>query len=156
MSVRLTPLFLFALFGFACVPKTQYEDQQAQLQEAKTQLRQLEVETQECDMDTFLQLKEQTQSLDILTQELVDRNTELSSEVSRLRAFETQARSGEFNCNERMEGLKKEYEQRLERTRRTYEDLTAELTQKLKRAEEELAALRRQRAGADSPKPAQP
>lgn len=141
--------FIAILLGLgSCVPKTQYEDQQSQLDEAKAKVREMQAEVQECDPDMFIQLKEQAQSLDILTQELVDRNTELAGEVSRLRAYETQVKGGNLSCEKKIQAITEDYEGRLSRTRVTYEDLIKELNGRIKEIEKENAALRR--AGAKS------
>src|SRR4051794_31056729 len=90
-------------FGLlSCVPKTQYEDQQAKLQEAQTKLKALQESSADCDKDLFLQLREQAQSLDLLTQELVDRNTELSKEVARLRVYESAQKSEGSTCDRKV------------------------------------------------------
>lgn len=130
----------------SCVPKTQYEDQQVQLREAQAQLRQVAAEAKDCDMDTFLQMREQAQSLDLLTAELVDRNTELANEVARLRTFETQTRSRDLDCDGRIQNLNQEYEQRLQRTRATYDDMVRDLNARIRALEAENAALRRKTA----------
>ena len=119
----------------ACVPKTQYEDQASKLKETEAQLKSLEQSSQECDPDTFIQLREQTQSLDVLTQELVERNTELSNEVARLRPFEARFRDQEQQCKRQTDELRSSYESQVQRTKATYEDLIKELEAKIKRLE---------------------
>src|SRR6185503_3931054 len=85
-----------------CVPKTQYDDQQSKLQEMQNKVRALESSSSECDKETYLQMREQSQSLDLLTQELVNRNTELSKEVARLRVFESASKNENQSCAQRM------------------------------------------------------
>lgn len=127
----------------ACVPKTEYEDQATRLKDAETQVKVLEQNTQECDPDTFIQLKEQTQSLDVLTQELVERNTALSNEVARLRPYEAKFRELELQSAKQSQEVRQGMEAQVERTKRTYEDLIAELEKKVKRLEEQLAAAKK-------------
>jgi hypothetical protein len=126
----------------ACVPKTQYEDQASRLKETEAQLKSLEQSSQECDPDTFIQLKEQTQSLDVLTQELVERNTELSNEVGRLRPFEARFRDQDQQCKRLTDELKQGFEGQIQRTRATYDDLIRELESKVKKLEADLEAAR--------------
>ena len=124
----------FCLLVFsACVPKTQYEDQQAKLDEAQMRLKSFENNTSECDKDMYLQLKEQAQSLELLNQELLDRNTELSKENSRLKASDSQVKSDNQSCDIRLEKQSKENEEKLRRARTTYDDLIKELNQELAR-----------------------
>ncbi len=122
----------------ACVPKTHYEDQEGRLKEAEAQVKSLEQNQQECDPDTFIQLREQTQSLDVLTQELVERNTQLSNEVARLRPFEARFRDQENQCKGQTDEIRNSYEAQLVRTKATYEDLIKELEAKIKALEGEL------------------
>lgn len=154
--------FSFGLMGLillaGCVPKTQYEDQQLKLKETQANLRQLEQTSQECNPNAFIELKEQAQSLDILTQELLNRNTELSEEVARLRVYESQVKSQNFQCDKQLSQAREDCEQRLARTRQTYEDLVAELRKRLSQAEKELAGLKGAAAAPKSEEknPAQP
>lgn len=131
-------IVLFGLFAVGCVPKTQYEDQRAKLEEMQAKLRSIEASNVECDKDLFLQLKEQAQSMDLLTQELVDRNTELSKEVSRLKVIESQAKIEGEACDRKMAASVAEYEAKLERTRETYEDLIKQLKAENKQLKESL------------------
>lgn len=122
----------------ACVPKTQYDDQQAKLIEAQNKLRSMQASNAECDKDLFLQLKEQAQSLDLLTQELVERNTELSKEVARLKVIESQSKSEDQSCTRKLSDQSDDYEGKLDRTRTTYEDLLRELKTENNRLKETL------------------
>lgn len=135
---------LLGLVG--CVPKTQYDDQQVKLREAQAALRQLEQNTLECNPNTLLELREQTQSLDILTQELLNRNTELSEEVARLRVYESQVKNQSFSCDKRLAQAQEENEAKLARTRKTYEDLVADLRKQISQLEAELKLLKSQSA----------
>jgi uncharacterized small protein (DUF1192 family) len=119
-----------------CVPKTQYDDQQTKLIEAQNRLRSLQASTAECDKDLFLQLKEQAQSLDLLTQELVERNTELSKEVARLKVFESQVKAEDQDCGRKLANEQTDCEGKLERTRATYEDLVRQLRAEIARLKE--------------------
>ena len=124
----------------ACVPKQQYEDQQTKLKVTQEKLKEAEAQALECDPNAFLQLKEQSQSLDLLTQELVDRNTELSKEVARLRTMESTCKGKDQECSDRVDTLQKEAREKEERLRRTYEDLIKELRLQVKRLEDRLDA----------------
>lgn len=135
-------VWILGLAMQACVPKTQYEDQATRLKETEAQLKSLEQSSQECDPDTFIQLKEQTQSLDVLTQELVERNTELSNEVGRLRPFEARFRDQDQQCKRLTDELKQGFEGQIQRTRSTYDDLIRELESKVRRLEADLEAAR--------------
>lgn len=132
----------------ACVPKQRFEDQEAKLRESQERLRSAEQAAQACDPNVMIQMKEQSQSLDLLTQELVDRNTELSKEVARLRSVETSAKSQEQECGQKLNQMEKDSEAKIERTRRTYEDLIKELRAQIAKLE---AA-----AQAPAPVPAKP
>lgn len=130
---------LFVSLGLqACVPKTQFDDQQTKLIEAQNKVRSLQASTAECDKDLFLQLKEQAQSADLLTQELVERNTELSKELARLKVVESQAKAEDQSCERKMSDQSTDYEGKLERTRTTYEDLLRELKTENTRLKEAL------------------
>ena len=142
MKARAVLLSSLVLGLFACVPKTQFEDQQAKLKEAQDQVKDLQQSVQECDPDTFTQLREQAQSLDILTNELVTRNTELSNENARLRVFEAKMKEQEQGCNRQADALRLEYEGKNQRTKATYEDMIKELQAKIKRLEDENQALK--------------
>jgi len=109
------------------------------LNETQSKLRALEASNVECDKDAFLQLKEQAQSLDLLTQELVDRNTELSKEVARLKVFESQSKSENQTCGQKMEAAKADCDGRMERIRATDQDLINELKAQIQKLKEELA-----------------
>ena len=111
----------------SCVTKGAYDNQKAQLKETQSKLREVEDRSKECDRDTFLQLKEQVQSLDILSQELVDRNTELSKEVARLKVFEASSKTENLSCDKKIEAKEGECQGKLDRVRGTYEDLVNEL-----------------------------
>jgi len=125
----------------ACVPKQQYDDQRAKLRQAEEKLKNVEAAALECDPNLFLQMKEQTQSLDLLSQELLERNTELSKEVARLKSFETEARTKDQSCSNQLEGQAKDHADKTERLRRTYEDLIRELRLEVRRLEAEVAKL---------------
>lgn len=135
-------VFFLSILASACVPKTQYEDQQTKLKETQAALREMEHTNQECNPNTFLELKEQAQSLDILTQELLERNTELSEEVSRLRLYESQVKNQDLGCEKRLVEQREEYEARLSRTRQTYEDLLADIRKQNDQLESELRQLK--------------
>lgn len=139
----------------ACVPKAQYQEQEDELQDTKAQLKSLEQTQTECDPDTFLQLKEQAQSLDILQQELLDRNTELSEEVARLRVYEAQAKSQDMSCGKKLEDQASEYEAQISRTKETYDDLIKDLRSQIRDKDGEIAAYRRQLT-TEKAKPAEP
>lgn len=126
-------LFLIA----ACVPKQQYDDQQTKLREAQEKLRSAEQQASECDPNAFMQLKEQSQSLDLLTQELVDRNTELSKEVARLRTMESSCKVKDQECSDRIDKIQQDARAKEERLRRTYEDLIKELRVQVKKLEDQ-------------------
>lgn len=127
---------LMALSFHGCVPKTQFEDQKTKLQEIEEKLRTAESDASKCDPNLYLQFKEQAQSLDVLMQELVDRNTELSKEVARLKALEGAQKGEESACDLRIKELERAANGKLDRTRATYEDLLREH----KREQEKLAA----------------
>ncbi len=110
-----------------CVPKTQYDDQQSRLDEAQAKLKAFENNTAECDKDTFMQLREQAQSMELLNQELLSRNTELSKEIARLKVSDSQSRAEDLTCSRRMESQAREFEEKLSRTQATYEDLVRDL-----------------------------
>lgn len=119
----------------ACVPKQRFEDQEAKLRESQERLRSAEQAAQACDPNVMIQMKEQSQSLDLLTQELVDRNTELSKEVARLRSVETNCKSQDQECGQRLNQMEKDSEAKIDRTRRTYEDLIKELRAQIAKLE---------------------
>jgi len=139
----------------ACVPKTQYEDQEEELQDTKAQLKSFEQTQTVCDPDTFLQLKEQAQSLDILQQELLDRNTELSEEVARLRIYEAQAKSQDMSCEKKLEIQASEYEGQISRIKETYDDLVKDLKNQIRDKDVEIASYRRQLTS-EKPKASEP
>jgi hypothetical protein len=122
-------LFLFALglFVSACVPKTTYEDQQSKLKEIQEKLKDAEETSNVCDKNVVMQLREQAQSLDLLQQELIERNTELSKEVAKLRVFESQSKLDQLTCDKKLANAKEEEEGRIQRIRATYEDVIKEL-----------------------------
>lgn len=137
MFLKKSALAAFGLFLLgACVPKQDYEDQQAKLRETQDKLRSVEQQAQECDPNTFMQLKEQSQSLDLLTQELVDRNTELSKEVARLRSMETSCKTKDQDYGSKLERMEADHAAKEERLRRTYEDLIRELRGQVRKLEE--------------------
>jgi len=74
-----------------------------------------------------MQMKEQAQSLDVLTQELVDRNTELSNEVAKYKAEGGSSNFLKLDCDQKMVAQNKEFEAKIERIRKTQEDLVNEL-----------------------------
>jgi len=150
---KLSFVLLF-LGAAACVPKQQFDDQQAKLKDAQTKLRSAEAQAQECDPNTFIQLKEQSQSLDLLTQELVDRNTELSKEVARLRSVETSCKAQEKEFISKIEALEKDSDAKADRVRRTYEDLVRELRNQIKGLEEQIEAAKAKPAPKPAPKSA--
>ncbi len=122
---------LAAVVLSGCVPKTQYDDQESRLQEAQAKLKSFENNSAECDPDMYLQLREQAQSLELLNQELLDRNTQLSAENSRIKSSEAQSKTEGQSCDLRMERQAREYDERLSRARATYEDLIKELRQEV-------------------------
>jgi len=150
---------MFLIFGLsACVPKTTYQDQEAKLKDSEAQLKSLEQTQEVCDPDTMIQLREQTQSLDVLTQELVERNTQLSNEVGRLRPFEARFRDQEMQCKKQGDEIRNSFEGQLQRTKATYEDLIKELESRAKKLEEELEAKKAEKpkkpsAKAENPAP---
>jgi hypothetical protein len=146
------PLLVLGIFGLgACVPKQQYDDQRAKLRQAEDKLKNVEAAALECDPNLFLQMKEQTQSLDLLSQELLERNTELSKEVARLKSFETEARTKDQSCTAQLEIQAKDHGDKAERLRRTYEDLVRELRLEIRRLEDVVA---KQNAAAEASKAA--
>jgi len=140
----------------ACVPKQQFDDQKSKLKETQEKLRSVEQQAQECDPNTFMQLKEQSQSLDLLTQELVDRNTELSKEVSRLRSLESACKTKDQEYGSRMEKMEADFTAKEERIRRTYDDLIKELRLQVKKLEDAQAVKAKQPAPAFKPTAPQP
>lgn len=96
-----------------------------------------------CDPSTLIQLKEQVQSLDILQEELIERNTQLSEELAQLKEFELKARSDMKTCDERVREAESRHQQVLERTRKTYEDLIADLRLQLADKEATIRSLGR-------------
>lgn len=127
----------------ACAPRGQYEEQELEPAQT-TQVQELETRQLECDPNVLLEMKEQAQSLDILTQELIDRNTELSKEVARLRVFEAQVKSSNIKTDQQLVKQRQDYENRLERTRQTYEDLVKDLRNRLRLQEQQIRELRSQ------------
>ena len=125
---------------FGCVPALQYDDQQDKLRNAQEKIKEMELSSQECDRSVFIQMKEQAQSLDLLSQELVDRNTELSKEVARLRPLEISAKTQEQAQERKLQEEKASCEARVERTRVTYEDRIKDLKSEIKRLTEALEA----------------
>jgi chromosome segregation ATPase len=146
-------ILLVAISLGACVPKQQFDDQQVELREAQERLRAVEIQAQECDPNTFLQLKEQAQSIDLLSQELVDRNTELSREVARLRGVETTCRSQEQDWGAKLNACEQETKDRAERLRKTYEDLVKELKGQISTLEAQVKQLQSAKVPASKPKP---
>ena len=144
MKLYIPALAIFSLLAVSCVPKTEYQNQQSKLEQAEAQIKELADQAEQCDPDTFLQLQEQAQSLDLLQQELIDRNTQLSDEVARLRVYESQVKNVDLSCDKRVDALKEQYEGRLERTKATYEDLIQEQKTKLAESEAEVAGLKKQ------------
>ncbi|MBN8554768.1 MAG: hypothetical protein J0L93_04925 [Deltaproteobacteria bacterium] len=137
IALRICALFGMGILASACVPKTQFDDQQAKLKEVQEKLRDAEDASNVCDKNTVMQLREQAQSLDLLQQELVDRNTELSKEVARLRVFESQSKNDQTTCEKKLEEAKEAEEARVQRVRATFEDMIKELkadNQKLREA----------------------
>lgn len=135
--MKLSLLFLLLALITGCVPKTHYDDQHEKLREAQERLAQID-EAEKCDRDTLIQLREQAQSLDLLSQELVERNTELSKEVARLRTLETSTKSREMLFQKQIEEERADAEGRVERVRATYEDLIRELKMENKRLKSQL------------------
>lgn len=123
-----------------CVPKTTYQDQQEKIKQLQTKVEVMESTGVECDKDTAIQLREQVQSLDLLQQELVDRNTELSKEVARLRVVESQAKADGLSCEKKIQEAQADGEGKLQRTRATYEDLIKELKSEVQKLKDQLAA----------------
>ncbi len=135
----------------ACVPKQQFDDQQTRLKETQDKLKEVEANASECDPNAFLQLKEQSQSLDLLTQELVDRNTELSKEVARLRVVETEFKAKDKDYADKTMALEKDFADKEARLRRTYEDLIKELRGQIRKLED-AAAKSKEAPKKESPK----
>lgn len=133
-----------AIAGFfaGCVPKTHFEDQQAKLKEAQAKLDSLANDSSECDKDTFMQLREQAQSLELLNQELLGRNTELAKENSRLKVVDSQSRAEESVCDRRLQERDREWEGKLSRTKETFDDLVKELKAEINRLKADLEAAR--------------
>jgi len=131
-------LLAVVIFASSCVPSKTFESQKAKLAETETKLREAEEHARECDPNDFIQLKEQAQSLDLLSQELVDRNTELSKEVARLRTVEAACKSEESDCQRKLDALKADFESKIERTQKSYEDLIRELRVQVRTAQEAL------------------
>lgn len=121
----------FAFTG--CVPKASYEDKVAELERLQAERRSAEWAGGEMSPQAFSALQEQVQSLDILSQELIDRNTELSEEVARLRRQELERKQEKLNCDLRLKEQSSRFEAQLERTRSTYEDMVEDLRKQLKR-----------------------
>lgn len=146
-------LVIFGVFGLisACVPKTQYDDQSAKLQELEERLARTQ-SSEDCDKDTMIQLREQAQSLDLLSQELVDRNTELSKEVSRLQAFERDTKAKDRDCEARMADMQSSHDEQLKRTRATYEDLLKELREENRHLRESAEAVSQDHQAPKAPK----
>lgn len=141
MRVSIFAISVLSIFAISCVPKTEYQNQQSKLEQAEAQIKELADQADQCDPDTFLQLQEQAQSLDILQQELIDRNTQLSDEVARLRVYESQVKGADLSCDKRINDLKEQYEGRLDRTKATYEDLIQEQKNKLEEANSKITEL---------------
>lgn len=139
----LLPLAILVMAAFACVPKTQFIEQEEELKDAQAKIKALEATKSECDPNTLAELREQTQSLDILQQELVDRNTELAEEVARLRAYESQVKSGNLSCESKLNALERDYEGRLLRTKATYEDLIQDYKAQIAEKNAELATYKK-------------
>jgi hypothetical protein len=135
-TCRLPQILFFSLLALslgACVPKATYEDKLAELERLKTERASAEWDGSECNTQSFTALQDQVKSLDVLSQELVDRNTELSEEVARLRRQEAERGRQGLDCQERLRKQAADYEQQLERTRLTYEDMVDELRKQLQR-----------------------
>jgi len=124
-----------AFGGLACVPKTSYEDKLAELESLQAEMRSHQWEAGDCNPQTLSELKAHIQSLDVLSQELIDRNTELSREVARLRTREAELGRQDLNCNQRLEQQAAQFEEQLARTRRTYEDMVEELRKRIRSLE---------------------
>ncbi len=152
MKSALVRLSFLVLGLTACVPKTTYQDQEAKLKDSEAQLKSLEQTQEVCDPDTMIQLREQTQSLDVLTQELVERNTQLSNEVGRLRPFEARFRDQEMQCKKQGDEIRSSFEGQLQRTKVTYEDLIKELQAKVKNLQAELDAKKAEKPKKSAPK----
>jgi len=150
--MKFLPVFVLVVLGLgACVPKQQYDDQRAKLRQAEDKLKNVEAAALECDPNLFLQMKEQTQSLDLLSQELLERNTELSKEVARLKNFETEAKTKDQSCTAQLTAQANDHGDKTERLRRTYEDLVKELRLEIRRLEDVVA---KQNAAAEASKAA--
>lgn len=135
----LTTFFLAGLgLIVSCVPKTRFEDQEAKILELQSALRAAEENSADCSPSAMIELREQAQSLDILTQEFLNRNTELSEEVARLRVYEAQVKNMNLQCEGRLDSLKQDYESKLSRTRQTYDDLVAELKKEVSELQKKL------------------
>lgn len=122
----------------SCVPKTRFEDQEVKILELESALRVAEENSLECSPSAMIELREQAQSLDILTQEFLNRNTELSEEVARLRVYEAQVKNMNLQCEGRLNSLKQDYESKLSRTRKTYDDLVGELKKEVSELQKKL------------------
>ncbi|TVQ78802.1 MAG: hypothetical protein EA369_05980 [Bradymonadales bacterium] len=133
IAVRFFFLFIGLAGLSACVPKTSYEDKLSELERLQAERRAQEWDAGECRPETLANLREHIRSLDILSQELVDRNTELSQEVARLRTLETERGRASLDCDRRLREQATDYEQQLERTRATYEDMIETLRKQLNR-----------------------
>jgi len=132
-SWSVAAIFSFGLFFAAgCVPKTSYEDKLAELEALQSERRAQQWEAGDCNPELLSELREQIQSLDHLSQELIDRNTELSREVARLRRREAEAGRQGLECSARLQRQAENYEGQLERTRTTYEDMIEELRKQIR------------------------
>ena len=94
-------LLTISLFFSACVPKTEYDDRQDELAQTQAELDATKEQSITCDANTIMQLREQAQSLDLLSQELIERNTRVSKEVARLKVFEGIANNAAQVCEDR-------------------------------------------------------
>lgn len=144
-----------AFIGFSvmgCVPSTQYKDSQERIRELQTKVDTMETSSTDCDRDVAIQLREQVQSLDLLQQELVDRNTELSKEVARLKVVESQTKTQAAECEKQIHDALSDGEGKLQRTRATYEDLIKEQKEEIRRLREQLAAAQQATEAAKTPK----
>ena len=147
------PLIVAFLFA-GCVAKTYYDDQEVKLEAAEVQLDAYKEANLKCDTATLVEYREQTQSLDMLAQELLQKNAKLSREVARLTVVEGSVKAEATKCNAQIGAKDAEWEAKLARTRATFEDLLAEkkkeilkLRQSLKKAENKLKGKKKKKKG---------
>ena len=136
----------------ACVPKTEYDDQRAKLHQIQEKLKALEAARENCNPDLYLELRDQIQSLDILTQELIDRNTVLSQEVARLKVYEGGAAKEKQECEGALSDKDKECEYKFSRTRATYNDFVIDLQKEIEYLKKKIETLKNEKQAVKKPK----